>query len=57
MKIDPGKGFGNGRAVRNLLDECFARQALRLNERGQYGVVDMKLIEAADVPEFEDLRL
>jgi predicted AAA+ superfamily ATPase len=57
MKIDPGKGFGNGRAVRNLLDECFARQALRLNERGQYGVVDMKLIEADDVPEFEELRL
>jgi stage V sporulation protein K len=57
MKIDPGKGFGNGRAVRNLLDECFARQALRLNARGQYGVVDMKLIEAEDVPEFEELRL
>jgi SpoVK/Ycf46/Vps4 family AAA+-type ATPase len=57
MGVEPGKGFGNGRAVRNLFDECMARQALRLDERGQYGDVDLTMIEADDVPPLEDMRL
>jgi type IV secretory pathway TraG/TraD family ATPase VirD4 len=57
MKIDQSKGFGNGRAVRNIFEECVARQALRLNERGQYGAVALTMIEAGDVPNLEDLRM
>lgn len=57
VRIDPGQGFGNGRAVRNLLDECFARQAMRLNTRGRYGAQDMTIIEAEDVPAFDELKM
>jgi Cdc6-like AAA superfamily ATPase len=57
MKIDHAQSPGNGRAVRNLFEECVARQALRLAERGQYGAVDLTMIEADDVPELEEMRL
>jgi type IV secretory pathway TraG/TraD family ATPase VirD4 len=57
MKIDHAQNPGNGRAVRNLFEECVARQALRLAERGQYGAVDLTMIEADDVPELEEMRL
>ena len=57
MKIDHAQNPGNGRAVRNLFEECVARQALRLSERGQYGTVDLTMIEANDVPELEDMKL
>jgi stage V sporulation protein K len=51
LQMDHGKGFGNGRAVRSLFQDCMVRQALRLNERGAYGPVDLKIIEASDIPE------
>ena len=31
------KGFGNGRTVRNIFDECLARQAARLGDERQQG--------------------
>jgi stage V sporulation protein K len=49
--IERGKGFGNGRVARNVFEECIARQAARLAERGQYGKVDMATLEAADIPD------
>jgi stage V sporulation protein K len=57
MKMDHAQNPGNGRAVRNLFEECFARQALRLAEREQYGTVDLTMIEAGDVPAFEEMRM
>ncbi len=50
MTIDPKHGFGNGRAVRNIFEECIARQAQRLAERGRYGTVDLTMIEEDDIP-------
>ena len=56
MKLEHGKGFGNGRAVRNILDECMLRQAQRLDARGRYGRVDLTMIEAEDIPSIEEMR-
>jgi type IV secretory pathway TraG/TraD family ATPase VirD4 len=42
------KGFGNGRAVRNIFQECLSRQAARLSLRGAR--VDVTLFEAEDIP-------
>jgi Cdc6-like AAA superfamily ATPase len=48
--LDTGKkGFGNGRTVRKIFRECFARQAKRLRERGRVKV-DVTVFEAADIP-------
>jgi type IV secretory pathway TraG/TraD family ATPase VirD4/predicted AAA+ superfamily ATPase len=55
MKMDHAQNPGNGRAVRNLFEECVARQALRLAERGQYGAVYLTMIEADDVPALEEM--
>lgn len=49
--LDRGKGFGNGRTVRNLFEDCIARQANRLAVRSQYGELDIAMIEADDIPE------
>jgi type IV secretory pathway TraG/TraD family ATPase VirD4 len=56
MGLDHGKNFGNGRTIRNMFEECLARQANRLADRGQYGAVDLAMIEAADIPEPADIR-
>jgi Holliday junction resolvasome RuvABC ATP-dependent DNA helicase subunit len=42
------KGFGNGRTVRNIFEECVARQADRLATRG--GKVDVTIFEPEDIP-------
>lgn len=49
--LERGNGFGNGRTVRNLFEDCIARQANRLAVRSQYGKLDMATIEADDVPD------
>ena len=47
--LDRGKkGFGNGRTVRNIFDECFARQAQRLAESRER--TDVTMFEEADIP-------
>jgi hypothetical protein len=39
-KVSRGKRFGNGRTVRNMWDECLARQANRLTARDKCGKND-----------------
>jgi stage V sporulation protein K len=47
--LEPGKkGFGNGRTVRNIFEECVARQAERLSTKG--GKVDVTMFEEEDIP-------
>lgn len=47
--LDTGKkGFGNGRTVRNIFEECLARQAGRLSAKGKK--VDVTVFEAEDIP-------
>jgi stage V sporulation protein K len=41
------KGFGNGRAVRNIFEECLARQATRLSKKSRG---DISVFEAQDIP-------
>ena len=55
MSLKRGKGFGNGRAVRNIFEECLARQAVRLDEREGSGTVDVRILEAEDIPDKKDL--
>ena len=43
------KGFGNGRTVRNIFEECIARQAERLERKG-WKMADVALFEAEDIP-------
>jgi len=43
------KGFGNGRTVRNIFEECLARQAGRLQQKGRQ-MVDLKVFEVEDIP-------
>ncbi len=58
MKAEQAAGHSsNGRAVRNLFEECMSRQAQRLDSRGKYGAVELTMIEADDVPALEDMRL
>src|SRR5581483_1761473 len=42
------KGFGNGRTVRNIFDECLGRQAARLATKGDR--VDLTMFEKDDIP-------
>jgi stage V sporulation protein K len=42
------KGFGNGRTVRNIFEECLARQAERLTAKA--GKVDVTVFEQDDIP-------
>jgi len=51
-----GKGFGNGRAVRNLFEVCMERQATRLAEAHDVGIEDLKQLAAADIPGPEEVR-
>jgi stage V sporulation protein K len=47
--LDTGKkGFGNGRTVRNIFEECFGRQAGRLGTKGKK--VDVTVFEEEDIP-------
>jgi stage V sporulation protein K len=43
------KGFGNGRTVRNIFEECLARMANRLAARG-IDKVDISMLEGSDIP-------
>ena len=52
-EVKKGKGFGNARVVRNLLEKCFARQAKRL---AHGGTVDVTVFEADDIPSIEDVK-
>jgi AAA+ superfamily predicted ATPase len=54
--LDRGKGFGNGRTMRNLFEECFALQAARLAARGRYGKQDLTMLEADDIPALSDTK-
>jgi stage V sporulation protein K len=48
--LDTGrKGFGNGRTVRNVFQECLARQARRLRLKGS-SRVDLTMFEVEDIP-------
>jgi hypothetical protein len=49
IALPKGEGFGNGRAVRNIADECLARQANRLAAHGARKV-DLTMFEADDIP-------
>jgi stage V sporulation protein K len=47
--LDRGKkGFGNGRTVRNIFEECVARQATRYVDSS--GRMDVSMFEEADIP-------
>jgi hypothetical protein len=48
------KGFGNGRTVRNIFEECLARQADRLATKG--GKVDVTMFEEEDIPKAGDMK-
>jgi len=49
--LDTGKkGFGNGRTVRNIFEECLSRQAERL-AAPQRKKVDVTIFEKEDIPE------
>ena len=46
--LDTGKkGFGNGRTVRNIFQQCLARQGARLRGKSR---VDISVFEASDIP-------
>ena len=45
-----GKGFGNGRTVRNIFEECIGRMAERLGRHGRYGKADLELLKDDDIP-------
>lgn len=51
-----GKGFGNGRAVRNLFEVCMERHATRVTESGDMGEENLSLFTDADIPEPEEVR-
>ncbi len=47
------KSFGNGRTVRNIFDECLARQAARLVSKGDKA--DLTMFEKEDIPKPGDV--
>jgi hypothetical protein len=48
--LDAGtEGFGNGRTVRNIFEECLARQGARL-ARANGKRVDVTVFENTDIP-------
>jgi type IV secretory pathway TraG/TraD family ATPase VirD4 len=47
------KGFGNGRTVRNIFEECLARQAARLVGRTK---VDISVFEVDDIPKVGEMK-
>jgi SpoVK/Ycf46/Vps4 family AAA+-type ATPase len=48
------KGFGNGRTVRNIFDECLGRQAARLASKGYQ--VDLTMFEKDDIPKVGEMK-
>jgi type IV secretory pathway TraG/TraD family ATPase VirD4 len=54
--LERGKGFGNGRVVRNIFEECVARLANRLAAGGRYSKKDVTILEGADIPSKEDVK-
>lgn len=48
------KGFGNGRTVRNIFEECLSRQADRLASRGVK--VDVTMFEEEDIPKPGEMK-
>jgi len=48
------KGFGNGRTVRNIFDECLGRQAARLASKGDK--VDLTMFERDDIPKVGEMK-
>jgi type IV secretory pathway TraG/TraD family ATPase VirD4 len=48
------KGFGNGRTVRNIFDECLGRQAARLVSKGDK--VDLTMFEKDDIPKVGEMK-
>jgi len=50
-----GKGFGNGRAVRNLFENCVTRQSARLANVQGVGKEALILLTDADIPEPEEV--
>jgi stage V sporulation protein K len=54
--LDTGKkGFGNGRTVRNIFEECLARQAERLAGSGGKKV-DVTIFEKEDIPAKDEMK-
>lgn len=48
------RASGNARTVRNIFEECLARQAARLAAQGRKEV-DVRMLEMSDVPKIEEL--
>lgn len=51
------KGFGNGRAVRNLFEVCMERQAERLTKVHEISIEDLKQFTDQDIPAPEEVRI
>ena len=47
------RGFANARTVRNIVDDIFQRQALRLGAKSSPSVRSLTRISAADIPDPE----
>ncbi len=45
------RGFGNGRAMRNLFEECLARQAERIAGKTALSTKDLIYFNSEDIPE------
>ncbi len=52
-----GKGFGNGRAVRNLFEVCMERQAERLAKVHEISIEDLKQFTDQDIPAPDEVRI
>ena len=50
VKAEAKADFGNARVVRNLVEECITRQAIRLATRKRLTRTDVTMIEAEDLP-------
>ena len=46
-----GNDFGNGRAMRNLCDECQKRQAMRLSKGDDWSKQELQKLKLEDIPE------
>ncbi|HTK84934.1 MAG TPA: AAA family ATPase [Patescibacteria group bacterium] len=53
--LKSGAASGNARTVRNVFEECLARQAARLAVHGRKKV-DVRMLEAGDVPKIDELE-
>jgi hypothetical protein len=49
------RASGNARTVRNIFEECLARQAARLAAHGRKEV-DVRMLEVTDIPKIEELE-